>query len=188
MLEFLKQPWAWYVSGPLIALSMAFLLFFGKSFGVSASLRTACAMTGVGKFSNFFHYDWKRDIWNILFVLGAILGGFIASTWLSPEEVKVAISKETVQDLQVLGINAGKGYIPEAIFSWDSLFTLKGFIILVLGGFMIGFGARYAGGCTSGHAISGLSNLQIPSLIAVIGFFIGGLLMTHLLFPLLMNI
>lgn len=49
----------------------------------------------------------------------------------------------------------------------------------------MGFGARWAGGCTSGHAISGLSNLQLPSLVAVLGFFAGGLLMTHLLFPLL---
>jgi uncharacterized membrane protein YedE/YeeE len=58
---------------------------------------------------------------------------------------------------------------------------------MVIGGFLVGFGTRYAGGCTSGHAISGLSNLQFASLIATIGFFAGGLIATHLLYPLLFN-
>jgi uncharacterized membrane protein YedE/YeeE len=53
--------------------------------------------------------------------------------------------------------------------------------LLLVGGVLIGFGTRYAGGCTSGH-VSGLSNLQIPSLKAVIGFF-GGLIMSYFYSP-----
>jgi len=79
-------------------------------------------------------------------------------------------------------------FVPASLFSWGSLFSLRGFILMVVGGFLIGFGTRYAGGCTSGHAIMGLSTLQLPSLIAVIGFFAGGLLMTHLFLPLILSL
>ena len=79
--------------------------------------------------------------------------------------------------------NAGEQYLPAELFSLEQVFTLKGLLILVIGGFLVGFGSRYAGGCTSGHAISGLSNLQLPSLIAVIGFFIGGLIMSFFILP-----
>lgn len=184
MLEFLSQPWPWYVSGIVIALVMVLLLFFGKSFGVSANLRTICAACGAGKNVKFFDFDWRSQTWNLLFVVGAILGGFIASEFLSNGEA-VQISQATIQDLSALGVSAPDGMQPEEIFSMEAAFTLKGFLILLLGGFTIGFGARYAGGCTSGHAISGLSNLQLPSLIAVIGFFIGGLITTYVLLPLI---
>ena len=71
------------------------------------------------------------------------------------------------------------------IFNLDFLFSVKGILVLVVGGFMIGFGSRYAGGCTSGHAIMGISSLQWPSLVTVIFFFMGGLLMTHFILPLI---
>jgi uncharacterized membrane protein YedE/YeeE len=71
------------------------------------------------------------------------------------------------------------------LFTWEAVFTLKGFLVLAIGGLLVGFGARYAGGCTSGHAISGLSDLQVPSLVAVIGFFAGGLIMTYIFFPMI---
>lgn len=188
MIEFLSQPWPWYVAGPLIAFTMFLLLFYGKNFGVSATLRTTCAIGGAGKLSDFFDFDWKKQIWNLVFVAGMIIGGFIASTWLQQPD-PIPLAQDTVQKLQELGINnPGEDYLPEEIFSWESLFTLRGFVMLVIGGFLIGFGARYAGGCTSGHAISGLSDLQIPSLIAVIGFFIGGLIMTYFLLPLILTL
>lgn len=188
MIALLSQPWPWYVSGPLIALTMFLLLFFGKNFGVSSTLRTACAIGGAGKISDFFDFDWKKQIWNIVFVLGMIIGGFIASTWLQQPD-PIPLAQNTVDELQKLGIsNPGSEYLPAEIFSWESLLTLRGFILLVVGGFFVGFGARYAGGCTSGHAISGLSALQLPSLIAVIGFFIGGLLMTYLFLPLIFQL
>ncbi len=186
VLELIKQPWAWYIAGPLLALVAIALLFFGKSFGVSATLRTTCAALGAGKKTSFFHYNWKADRWNILFVIGAIVGGMIASQFLM--HPTVSVSPDTVQDLQKLGIQDVSGLAPADLFGWQAVFSLKGMVVLVLGGFLIGFGARYAGGCTSGHAISGLSNLQLPSLIAVIGFFVGGLLMTHYLLPLILQL
>lgn len=185
MLELIRQPWPWYVAGPLIAFVMFLMLMFGKSFGVSANLRTICSACGAGKSVKFFDFDWKRQTWNLLFVVGAMLGGFVSQQWLT-ESTHVAISSQTVEDLRQLGVTDFSGYIPADVFSLEAIFTLKGFIMIIVGGFLIGFGARWAGGCTSGHAISGLSNLQIPSLLAVVGFFIGGLLMTHVLLPFLM--
>ncbi len=161
---------------------MVLLLFFGKSFGFSSNLRVICAACGAGKKVKFFDFDWRSQTWNLLFVVGAILGGWISSEFLTNGDA-VQISQATIQDLKALGISAPDSLQPDEIFSLDALFSVKGFLIMLIGGFMIGFGSRYAGGCTSGHAISGLSNLQLPSLIAVIGFFIGGLIMTHLLLP-----
>jgi len=184
MLEFISQPWPWYVSGTVIAMIMALLLYFGKSFGFSSNLRVICAACGAGKKVDFFNYNWRAQTWNLLFLVGAIIGGFIASEFLSTGDT-VQISQATIQDLSQLGISAPDSLQPEELFSLETIFTVKGFLILLLGGFMIGFGSRYAGGCTSGHAISGLSNLQLPSLIAVIGFFIGGLITTFVLLPLI---
>jgi len=187
LVSWLSQPWPWYVAGVLIAAVMFGLLFFGKRFGLSSNLRTICSAFGAGKSCEFFDFDWKAQSWNLVFVLGTIIGGFIANRFLS-SEVAIALSTETVKELQAFGIvNPGKDFMPNGIFSFESLLTLKGFIVIVVGGFLVGFGTRYAGGCTSGHAISGLSNLQLPSLIAVIGFFVGGLFITHFVLPYLLT-
>jgi uncharacterized membrane protein YedE/YeeE len=184
-MEFITQPWAWYVAGPIIALIMFLLFYFGERFGVSSNLETFCSIGGAGKFVDYFKIDWKQNSWNLVFVAGAIAGGFIAAQWLSPSDV-VAINPQTVQDLADIGIsNAGASYLPDEIFSIDTMLSLKGFSILLIAGVMVGFGARWAGGCTSGHAIVGLSNLELPSLISVIGFFIGGLVMTWIILPLI---
>ena len=184
MLELLKQPWPWYTSGAVIAFTMVLLLFFGKSFGVSANLRTICSACGAGKKVKFFDFNWRSQVWNLLFLVGAVLGGFISAEFLSTSQ-PIQISPTTIQDLSALGFSSPEGIQPAEIFSLEALLTVKGFLLLLIGGLMIGFGARYAGGCTSGHAISGLSNLQLPSLIAVIGFFIGGLISTFILLPLI---
>lgn len=184
MLEFLSQPWSWWVSGALIATIMFMLLYFGQSFGFSANLRTICSAAGGGKFVKFFDFNWRSQTWNLVFLLGAVLGGLIVKTFLN-DGSPVQISESTIRDLQALNISAPNSVQPDELFSMEALFSLKGFLILAIGGLMVGFGSRYAGGCTSGHAISGLSDLQLPSLIAVIGFFIGGLLMTHILLPLI---
>lgn len=184
-MDFILNPWPWYVAGPLITFVMFLLFFFGKKFGVSSNLETLCAIGGAGKFNDFFKIDWKKNSWNLLFVVGLILGGFISSQWLTPNET-VAISQQTINDLSELGFqNVGAQYLPDEIFSMETMFSLKGFLILLIAGIFVGFGARYAGGCTSGHAITGLSNLELPSLISVIGFFIGGLIMTWFLLPLI---
>lgn len=183
MIEFISQPWPWYVAGPLIALVMFSLLILGSSFGISSNLRTMCSILGAGKNCEFFDFDWKSQTWNLVFAGGLVIGGFIAHFYLTPIE-HMNISKETIVELQALGIEKpGSSLAPISLFSWEALLSLRGFITLVIGGFLVGFGTRYAGGCTSGHAISGLSNLQLSSLIAVIGFFIGGLFCTYLVLP-----
>jgi uncharacterized protein len=184
MIEFIMQPWPWWFSGIVISAIMFLLIFFGQSFGFSSNLRTICSAAGGGKWVSFFDFNWKSQIWNLVFLAGAIIGGFIASQFLSTGS-PVAISDATIQDLAALGFSAPQSIQPTELFSWEAALTLKGFLVLAVGGLMVGFGARYAGGCTSGHAISGISDLQIPSMIAVVGFFIGGLVMTHLIFPLI---
>lgn len=176
------QPWPWYIGGPIIAIVMLLLIYFGKSFGFSSNFRTICSSLGAGKSCDFFAFDWKAQKWNLLFLVGAVLGGVVSVLFLSDNQIP-AISETTIAQLNELGFeSAGKAYSPTEIFETMSI---KNIILLLVGGLFVGFGTRYAGGCTSGHAISGLSDLQLPSLIAVIGFFIGGLLMTHILFPLI---
>lgn len=182
MLELIKQTWSWWFSGAAIASIMFFMLYFGQSFGFSSNLRTICSAAGCGKSVKFFDFNWKSQMWNLVFLVGAIIGGFITNQFLS-NGAPVSISAETIQDLAKMGISAPVSAQPDELFGVQAIFSLKGFLILAIGGLLVGFGARYAGGCTSGHAISGLSDLQLPSLIAVIGFFIGGLLMTFVLFP-----
>lgn len=184
MIDLIRQPWPWYVSGTAIAFIMILLLYFGRSFGFSSNLRTICTMMGAGKHTKFFDFDWKSQRWNLLFLAGSIIGGYIAATFLNSGQ-PMQLSPATVADLKGLNIPFDGELNPSAIFNWHFAFSLKGFFVLFGGGLMVGFGSRYAGGCTSGHAISGLSNLQLPSLWAVIGFFVGGLIMTHLLFPLI---
>ena len=182
-MELIFNPWPWYIGGPMIALVMFLLLYFGKNFGMSSNLRTFCTICGAGKSNEFFNFDWKTQQWNLLVSAGAIIGGALAAHFLSTDS-SVAIHPDTITKLQELNINsAGVSYLPEELFSIEALMQPKVLLILSIGGFLVGFGARYAGGCTSGHAISGLSNLQLVSLYAVIGFFIGGLFMNHLLLP-----
>lgn len=187
MIEMLKQPWPWYVAGPLIGLIVPTLLLIGnKHFGLSANLRHACAACFPANIK-FFKYDWKKEIWNFFFVGGIVLGAIIASQLLAnpnPIEVNPALSTE----LSGYGINNYSNLLPLEIFSFDSLFTLRGFVLLVLGGFLVGFGTRYAGGCTSGHAIMGLSNLQFPSLVATVSFMGGGIIMANFILPYIMKL
>ena len=184
-MDWIYEPWPWYISGPMIALIMFLLLMVGKNFGMSANLRTICTICGAGNKADFFKFDWKKQRWNLIVLVGAVIGGFIGSHILTIDTT-VAINPETISDLKTMGFNsAGKAYLPNELYDLSALTDLKSLSILAIGGLLVGFGARYAGGCTSGHAISGLSDLQVPSLLAVIGFFIGGLIMIHIFFPLI---
>lgn len=184
-MEYILNPWPWYVSGPLIALVMALLLYFEKTFGMSSTLKTMCAIGGGGKFSDFFKFNWKDHIWNLTVVVGAIIGGFIAVNYLSNDSI-TALNPKTIIELKYMGFeNPGANLVPNEIYNFEVLTSLKGLSLLIIGGLLVGFGTRYADGCTSGHAITGLSSLQKPSLIAVIGFFIGGLIMSNFILPLI---
>jgi len=183
LMENILNPWPWYISGPLIAMVMIILVYFGKTFAMSSNLATMCSMMGTGKYIDFFKQDWKEKKWNLIVVTGAILGGFIAKHFLSNDST-INLSEKTIQELTGMGfVDIGKTLVPNEIFGFEAYTSPGGIILLIIGGLLIGFGTRYAGGCTSGHAITGLSSFQKPSLIAVIGFFIGGLIMTNLILP-----
>ncbi len=177
MLDLLRQPWHWSVAGLIVGLTVPALLLLGnKTFGISSSLRhicAACLPAGIP----FFQYNWRKEVWNLFFVVGILIGGFVGAQILAnPEPMQIA--EATRARLEAQGVGSMTGLLPTDLFSWEALGTGRGFILMVIGGFLVGFGTRYAGGCTSGHAIMGLSNLQWPSLVATICFMIGGFLMT----------
>ena len=160
MLEWILQPWPWYVSGPMIGLTVPMLLLLtGKNLGISSSLRHIGAACSPNSKLPYFHknYNWRNSIWNLIFVAGIIIGGFIGNYLLSAQPA---------------------AFLPTGYQS------LTGVGLLFSGGILIGFGTRYADGCTSGHTIMGLSALNWPSLVATIFFFVGGLISTWLLLPL----
>lgn len=184
-MELLTHTWHWSISGFLIGLVLLLLTYFGKNFGMSSNLRSLCSMTGIGNRVSFFNWDWKSKRWNLVVVIGAMIGGFVATHFLS-DSANVAINQESIQQLHKLGIDAPDGkLLPTKLFGNEVFTSPKMIVVLIFGGLLIGFGSRYAGGCTSGHAISGLSTLQLSSLKAVIGFFVGGLIMAHFILPLI---
>lgn len=186
----LREPWPWYVGGPIIGLVVpALLVFVGHAFGVSSSFRDICAAAIPGRLE-FFAYDWRDSGWRLAFAIGLVAGGLVGWVLLGPVDPSVpavAVSEATRADLADLGITDQTGLAPPALFTWEAFASIPGMIVLILGGWLVGFGTRWAGGCTSGHAISGLSNLQLASLIAVIGFFAGGLVSAHWLLPFILG-
>jgi uncharacterized membrane protein YedE/YeeE len=187
VIEFIKQPWPWYVAGPLIGLTVPALLIIGnKTFGISSSLRHICAACIPANIP-FFKYDWKKEIWNLFFVLGIFLGAVIAANIIAnPQPVQINVKLAT--DLAGYGITDYSGMVPNQLFNWQNLLSVKGLLMMVLGGFLVGFGTRYAGGCTSGHSIMGLSTLQWPSLVATVCFMIGGFIMSNLILPFILSL
>lgn len=187
MIEVLKAPWPWYVAGTIIGFIVPILLIIGnKTFGLSSNLRHICAACFPANIK-FFKYNWKNELWNLFFVGGIMIGGFIASHYLAnPNEI--VINENLKLGLSKLGINDFKHLLPLELFSFNSLSTIRGFVLMVFGGFLVGFGTRYANGCTSGHAIMGLSNLQWPSLVATICFMLGGFIMTNFILPYILQL
>lgn len=187
MIDLLTQPWPWYVGGPLIGLMLPLLLYIGnKSFGVSSSFRHVCSAT-VPAGLEYFSYNWWERRWNLWLVAGMIIGGFLGGyVFDNPEPI--ALAAQTQQELAAIGITDFNGLIPNDLFNFENLLSLQGIIVMIAGGFLVGFGARYAGGCTSGHAITGMATFQKASLISTVGFFIGGLIVTYLLLPVILNL
>jgi uncharacterized protein len=184
-MRFLSQPWPWYVAGPLIGLTVPLVyLYAGRKWGVSSTFRDMCAAT-IPRGLEYFQYSWREQgAWRLVMAAGLIAGGMLGNATGSTD---VPLSSSTIAELRALGISDFSGLVPSELFSWAALTTLPGLILIVGGGFLVGFGTRYADGCTSGHAISGLSALRVTSLIAVVGFFAGGLIATHLLLPLILG-
>ena len=164
MMDLITNPWPWYVAGPIVGLFVPALLLVGnRQFGVSNNLRHLCAAISPGRV-DYFRYDWRRSgLWNLAFLLGILAGGFVTRAFAGPLSI-----------------------VPEDLFNWPALLTARGLVVMVGGGFLVGFGTAYAGGCTSGHGVLGLASFQLPSLVAVLGFFAGGLLCTHLILPVLL--
>lgn len=186
-IEWLKQPWPWYVAGPLIGLTLPVLLILGnKNFGISSSLRHICAACMPAKIP-FFHYDWKKEMWNLFFVGGVLIGGIVSATVLANPD-PVIVHPNLAAELGKYGVTDYSGLVPADIFNWPALLTARGLIMMVAGGFLVGFGTRYAGGCTSGHAIMGLSTLQWPSLVATCCFMAGGFIMANLVLPFILSL
>jgi len=186
-IDVIKQPWPWYVAGPLIGLTVPLLLILGnKTFGISSSLRHICAACFPAGIA-FFQYNWKKEVWNLFFAAGIVAGGFIAASVITNHQ-PVAVNAGLVSVLQHYGVHNYTGLVPAELFNWQSLLTARGFVLMVVGGFLVGFGTRYAGGCTSGHSIMGLSNLQWPSLVATCCFMAGGFIMTNLILPFIMGL
>ncbi|MBP7389381.1 MAG: YeeE/YedE family protein [Chitinophagales bacterium] len=187
MMETILQPWPWYVAGPLIGLTVPILLLIGnKTFGISSSLRHVCAAC-IPAGIPFFKYEWKKEVWNLFFVSGILIGGFIGAYFLANPEPLV-IHPQLAAELAGYGITDYSSMIPKQLFTLENILTLKGFLLMVVGGFVVGFGTRYAGGCTSGHAIMGLSTLQWPSLVATCCFMLGGFIMANLILPLILKL
>ena len=178
--------WPWYIAGPLIGIVVPIVyLYAGRKWGVSSTLRDICAATIPGRI-DYFQYAWRsKGGWRLAMAAGLVAGGLLMAVFAPSEQV--AISAATQADLAGLGITDLQGLAPAQVFSWDALLSVPGLIMVVGGGFLVGFGTRYANGCTSGHAISGLSALRVTSLVAVLGFFAGGLTATHLLLPLILE-
>jgi uncharacterized membrane protein YedE/YeeE len=186
LLDLLRSPWPWWIAGPAIGLVVPMLLLAsGRRFGLSSAYRHLCSAARVP--GELFRYDWRRiGGWNLILTVGIVLGGLIAGTWLASPE-PLAVADATARDLAALGVTADGELAPQTLFSFAALSTPAGWIVMILGGFLIGFGARWAAGCTSGHAIMGLAEGRRGSLIAVIGFFAGGLAATYGLLPLVLR-
>lgn len=187
MLETIRQPWPWYVAGIIIGLIVPALLILGnRHFGISANLRHACAACFPANIK-FFKYEWKKEIWNFFFVAGIFAGAIIAAQLLANPK-PVVVDPRLSAELAGFGITDNSNLMPKELFSLNSLLTVRGLVMLIGGGFLVGFGSRYAGGCTSGHSIMGLSNLQWPSLVATIMFMAGGFIMANLLLPFILRL
>jgi hypothetical protein len=186
-MEIISGPWPWYIAGPLLGLMVPLLLLLdNKRFGISSNLRHICAACVPNSFE-FFNYDWKKEMWNLFFLSGIMLGGWLTSVALQ-NPIAVQLDEECIMRLKNYGLNDFNDLLPEELFSLEALLSLKGFSFTFFGGFLVGFGTRYASGCTSGHSIFGLSTLQLPSLIATICFMLGGFISSNLLVPFLLRL
>lgn len=177
----------WYIIGPVIGvIVLVMLLGLNKMLGISSSLQHFCSMLGCFK-TPYFSYDWKQKKWSLYFAFGLIMSGVFAH-FFGPEPSIDQINPATLEALEHQGwiLQTETGWYPAIFTDFNDLRFLITFGLF--GGILVGFGVRYANGCTSGHAIMGLAQLSWSSLLAVAFFFIGGLLATWLIIPILISI
>lgn len=188
MIRLLHEPWPWYVAGPLLGLTAPLLLWLdNRLFGFSSNLRHLCAALAPAGIAHF-RYPWRHQGgWNLALAAGVLIGGFVAGA-VFPNPEPVAIAERTRAELAALGVRDFTGLVPRDLFSFAALTTLPGLLMIVGGGFLVGFGTAWAGGCTSGHGISGIADLQPSSAIAMAGFFAGGVLGTFVVLPLVLGL
>lgn len=155
--------WSGWVGGLAVGLyGLAQLLLAGKPLGVSTGYGNVCGLTSRRPFFRRGDYE-NNNSWRVWFIVGLPLGALIAAL-TSPGEIALSFSLGPMYD----------SVFPTALWA-------KG-LLLLAGGVMMGLGARMAGGCTSGHSIAGLALLNVPSLIASAGFFVGGIVVVNILF------
>jgi len=179
-----QRPWPWWVAGPIIGLTVPLLLLVGnRLLGVSGTLRVICGAFDTGRV-RFFRFDWKgQGLWNLVFSAG--MGGLLAGTLLASSD-PVGISEAARAGLAADGVADFAHFVPRDVFAFGSLASARGLLVMGVGGLLMGFGAAYGGGCTSGHGIAGLADLQPASFIAVFSMFAGGILASFFLLPLIL--
>lgn len=188
IISYISQPWPWYIAGPLIGLVIILLQWIdNKPLAASSSYRHVCSAAFPNGIPFLINYNWKSESWNLFFVTGITIGGFLAGNFLS-HPGDITINPETTVQLQSMGVQNTNGFAPARLFSLPALQTIPGIIVIVFGGFLIGFGSRYAGGCVSGHSMTGISDLQWTSMLATISIFIGGILASYYLLPLILKL
>jgi uncharacterized membrane protein YedE/YeeE len=188
IINYISQPWPWWVAGPLIGLVIILLQWIdNKPLAASSSYRHVCSAAFPNGIPFLTNYNWKAESWNLFFVAGIAIGGFLTAIILSHPS-NIAISNETSQQLQSMGLKDVNGFAPSQLFSFAALQTFPGITIMVFGGFLIGFGSRYAGGCVSGHCMTGISDLQWTSLLATACIFVGGIFTSYYLLPLILKL
>ncbi|HUI11492.1 MAG TPA: YeeE/YedE thiosulfate transporter family protein [Bacteroidota bacterium] len=179
--------WPWYITGPLIGLYVPLLyILVNRHFGVSSTFRDICA-AAIRPGARYFQYNWREHRWRLVFVAGIAVGGCIGAGSLRASPV-TQISSDTLSALAHIGVKDFATLIPGDLFSLASLATPRGLLLVVGGGFLVGFGTRWAEGCTSGHSIHGLATLQGASLVATICFFLGGMISTYFILPLILRL
>lgn len=158
----------WYIAGPLIGLMVPLLLFVReKQFGLSSSYRY------IGSFilpkNSYFNYDRSKDAWQVHFAIGIVCAAVLIFQFDLYTPQNLDSSKEYLRHFQ-------------------EVYSLQNWLMFAVGGIFVGFGARYAGGCTAGHCIMGNSILSLSSILSTCMFFAGGLIVSHFVLPYLFEL
>lgn len=155
------SPWHWAAGGAVISAVTLTLLFVGnRRLGVSTGFENVCSLVVQAP---YFQRDSLRgtNSWRLPLLGGLVIGGFLSAV--------LGGGWEPFWDLGMFDAEIGWGNGGKLIWMFG-------------GGLLIGFGTRLAGGCTSGHGIFGMSNLELPSIISTVSFMAAGAVTTNLIY------